>query len=150
VASPITVKGVGSAVEYSCSLTAFSRLGETPVSDNLLVLVPESLAPPGQPVIYATDYDDGAVILFVSVSDSGGPPIVRYDATCSNGTDTISATSTNPRIVVTGLTNGDAYTCSVTATNSLGTSSASAVTESITPEAYIPGLPIWLLYRAIQ
>lgn len=150
VASPITVKGVGSAVEYSCSLTAFSRLGETPVSDNLLVLVPESLAPPGQPVIYATDYDDGAVILFVSVSDSGGSPIVRYDATCSNGTDTISVTSTNPRIVVTGLTNGDAYTCSVTATNSLGTSSASAVTESITPEAYIPGLPIWLLYQAIQ
>ena len=150
VAPPMTVKGVGSAVEYSCTLTALSRLGETPVSDNVLVMVPASLAPPAQPVIYATDYDDGAAILFVSVSDSSGAPITRYDATCTNGTDTISVSSTSPRIVVTGLTNGDAYTCSVTATNSFGTSSASALTESITPEAYIPGLPIWLLYQAIQ
>jgi len=145
VVPPITVKGVGSDVEYSCSLTALSRLGETPVSGDYSVPVPGSLAPPLPPVIYFTDYGDGEIMLFVRISDSGDAPITRYDATCTNGIDTFAGSGTGPQIVVTGLTNGDAYTCSVTVTNSFGTSSASAVAEPITPEAYIPGLPPWLL-----
>ena len=47
-----------------------------------------------------------------------------------------------------GLTNGVGYSCSVTATNAAGTSTASATSPPIVPE-YIPvGLPIWLLYEA--
>ena len=61
-----------------------------------------------------------------------------------------TSTSTSSPITVSGLTNDVAYTCTVTATNSVGTSSASAATAPITPEETSTGLPIWLLYQATQ
>ena len=59
-------------------------------------------------------------------------------------------TSTSSPITVSGLTNDVAYTCTVTATNSVGTSSASAATAPITPEESTDSLPIWLLYKASE
>ena len=52
--------------------------------------------------------------------------------------------------MISGLTNETAYTCTVTATNAMGTSAASSATASITPEEVATGLPIWLLYQATQ
>ena len=95
-------------------------------------------------------FDDGAIILTVSVSDNGGKEITGYEATCTDGTSTFTGTSTSSPITVSGLTNGVAYTCTVTATNSVGTSSASAATAPITPEESTDSLPIWLLYKASQ
>ena len=80
----------------------------------------------------------------------GGAEITDYDATCTDGANTYTGTSTTSPITVSGLTNGVAYTCTVTATNSVGTSSASAATAPITPEEGSTGLPIWLLYQATQ
>ena len=105
---------------------------------------------PSSPVVTLTDYEDGKIILTVSVSDNGGAEITRYEATCADGTNTYTGTSTSSPITVSGLTNGVAYTCTVTATNSVGTSSASAATAPITPEESTDSLPIWLLYKASQ
>ena len=81
----------------------------------------------------------------------GGAEITDYDATCTDGANTYTGTSTSSPITVSGLTNGVAYTCTVTATNSVGTSSASAATAPITPEEQVGGgLPIWLLYQINQ
>ena len=147
--SPATILGVGGSVEYDCTLTALSRLGATPVSDVYPVTVPRL---PAQPIITRTDYDDGAVMLYVTVSDNGGASITRYDATCTDGTNSFTGSSANSRIVVSGLTNGDAYTCAVTVSNELGASPVSADTSPITPEEVedVGGLPIWLLYQATQ
>jgi len=147
--SPIKIRGVGGSVPYTCTVTALSRLGATPASGDYAVTIPRL---PGRPVIGRTDYDDGEVILYVTLSDNGGSAITRYDATCTDGTNSFTGSSTNSRIVISGLNNGVAYSCSVTATNVLGESVPSAVSAQITPQVYedLPGLPIWLLYEATQ
>jgi hypothetical protein len=52
-------------------------------------------------------------------------------------------------LTVTGLTNGKDYTCSVLATNSVGDSTASAASNSVTPAAptpaAIPTLSEWAM-----
>ena len=147
--SPINIKGVGGSAAYTCTVTALSRLGATPVSDDYAVTIPRL---PGQPVISRTDYDDGAVFLYVALSDNGGSAITRYDATCTDGSNSFTGSSTNSRITISGLKNGVAYRCSVTATNALGESVVSAVSAQITPQESedLPGLPIWLIYQATQ
>ena len=110
-----------------------------------------SVSGPSQPVITSTDYGNEEIYLSVSVSNDGGFPITSYTATCTVGATQYTGTSSTPRITVSGLTNGVGYRCSVTATNAVGgASTASATSPLITPE-YVPvGLPIWLLFEAIQ
>ena len=105
---------------------------------------------PNRPVITAIETGSGEITLLVSVGYNGGASIIRYEATCTDGTNTFRGTSTSSPLTVSGLTNDVAYTCTVTATNSVGTSSASAATDPITPEETSTGLPIWLLYQATQ
>ena len=109
-----------------------------------------SVSEPTTPSITSTTSGDGRITLRVSVTDNGGASITRYGATCTDGTTTHTSTSASSAITVGGLTNDVAYTCTVTATNSVGTSSASAATPPITPEQIASGLPIWLLYQATQ
>ena len=106
---------------------------------------------PSPPVIISTDPGDGEIALVVSVPSDGGAKVITYDAFCSDGRSSFAGSSKTNRIVVSGLTNGESYTCSVTATNSAGlTSDSSALTSPIVPEELIPGLPIWLLYEATK
>ena len=148
VESPIRLTGAIPGKTYACTVAPITKLGTTPVSDPYTVTVPLEL--PSVPTITSTDYEDGKIILTVSVTDNGGTDITGYEATCTDGTNTYTGTSTSSPITVSGLTNDVAYTCTVTATNSVGTSSASAATASITPEEASTGLPIWLLYQATQ
>ncbi|MFL2503004.1 MAG: fibronectin type III domain-containing protein [Luminiphilus sp.] len=77
----------------------------------------------------------------------GSAAITSYDATCedTSGNET-DASSTGTSIVVPELEGGEDYTCTVTATNSVGTSTASDPTETLTPTS--SGLPVWLLHEA--
>ncbi len=85
---------------------------------------------PGAPVITSITPGDGsATIYFNAPASNGGATITQYTATCNPGAHT--ATGTSSPIVVTGLTNGATYTCTVTATNSAGTGSASSSSSSV-------------------
>ncbi|MDC3405483.1 hypothetical protein OAY01_03150 [Luminiphilus sp.] len=147
-ASPMTVNDVNPGKVYDCTVAPVTGLGVFPTSDPVSVAVPAVL--PSPPVINIADYEDGTIRLTVSVADNGGADITEYSASCTDGTSTFTGTSSTPTIEVTGLTNGTAYTCSASATNAVGSSGASASTDSITPEALPTGLPIWLLYEATK
>jgi uncharacterized protein (TIGR02145 family) len=75
-----------------------------------------------------------AVVPFTAPASNGGSAITSYTATSSPGgvTGTLSQSGSGS-ITVTGLTNGTSYTFTVTATNGIGTSLASTVSNSVTP-----------------
>jgi hypothetical protein len=74
-----------------------------------------------------------ATVSFTAPSDNGGFAITSYTATSSPGgiTGTLSQAGSGT-ITVTGLSEQTNYTFTVTATNSIGTSTASAASNSIT------------------
>ena len=78
--------------------------------------------------------DAQATVSFTAPSSDGGSAITSYTATSSPDgiTGTLSQAGSGS-ITVTGLTNYTAYTFTVTATNAIGTSSASAPSGSVTP-----------------
>jgi hypothetical protein len=89
---------------------------------------------PGAPTIgTATAGDTQASVSFSAPASNGGANITGYTVTSSPGGFT--GTGAGSPITVTGLTNGVAYTFTVTATNSAGTGSASSASNSITPAA---------------
>ena len=88
---------------------------------------------PGAPVIgTATAGDASATVSFTAPASSGGAAITGYTVTSSP--DGVTGSGTASPITVTGLINGTAYTFTVTATNSAGTGSASAASNSVTPQ----------------
>ncbi|NGZ90215.1 fibronectin type III domain-containing protein [Psychroflexus maritimus] len=89
------------------------------------------------PAISGVTSGNGKVdVAFTAPADNGGSTITTYTATSNPGgiTGSISQAGSGT-ITVSGLTNGTAYTFTVTATNAVGTSAASAVSDSVTPLA---------------
>src|SRR5690606_675094 len=71
---------------------------------------------PDAPTIGTATAGDGQVsVSFTAPADDGGSAITGYTVTSSPGG--VTATGASSPITVTGLTNGTAYTFSVTATN---------------------------------
>ena len=96
---------------------------------------------PYEPTIgTATGGNAQATVNFTAPANDGGSPITGYTVTSSPGGFT--ATGTTSPITVTGLTNGTAYTFTVTATNSIGTGDASAASNAVTPSAPVVSLSL--------
>jgi hypothetical protein len=88
---------------------------------------------PGAPIIGpAIGANSTAQIYFAPPASNGGSPITGYTVTCNPGA--VTASSVFSPIDVAGLTNGTPYSCSVTATNGVGTGPASA-SAAVTPSA---------------
>jgi RHS repeat-associated protein len=135
--SPISVAGLTNGTAYTFQVTATNAVGTGAASAASNSVTPATV--PGAPTIgTATGGNTQTSVAFTSPSSNGGAPITSYAVTSIPGSKTGIGTASP--IVVTGLTNGTAYTFKVTATNSAGTSSASAASNSVTP-ATVPGAP---------
>ena len=82
----------------------------------------------------AVSADAQATVPFTAPSSNGGLTITSYTATSNPGdiTGTLSQAESGT-VTVTGLTNYTTYTFTVTATNAIGTSVASAASNSVLP-----------------
>ena len=98
--------------------------------NNSTTTVPSAPTP-----IIATAGNSQASISFIPPANNGGSTIIYYTVTSSP--EGVAATGLTSPIVVTGLTNGTSYTFTIVAINSVGTSSPSAASNSITPAAPI-------------
>jgi hypothetical protein len=90
---------------------------------------------PDNPIIGSATATGGttASVSFTAPTDNGGSTILSYTATSKPGaiTSTLNQAGSGT-ITVTGLSQGATYTFTVTATNSIGTSSPSTASNSIT------------------
>ncbi|RVU35742.1 tandem-95 repeat protein [Rheinheimera riviphila] len=91
---------------------------------------------PGAPTIgTATAGDTQATVTFTAPASNGGAAIIASGYTVTANPGGATGTGSSSPVTVTGLTNGVAYTFTVTATNSAGTGAASAASNSVTPAA---------------
>ncbi len=79
-------------------------------------------------------------VSWTAPADDGGSAITGYTVTASPGGQTCTTTGAT-ECVVSGLTNGTAYTFTVVATNAVGDSSPSAASVSSTPSDSAPPTP---------
>ncbi len=130
---PVTVTGLTNGDSYTFTVTATNALGTGAASAASSLTVPTTVPDPPTSVT-ATPGNGSAQVAWTTPS-ANGSPITGYTVTAtdtttpSNGGQTVSA-STGP-VTVTGLTNGDSYTFTVTATNALGTGAASAASSPV-------------------
>ncbi|MEN1760406.1 fibronectin type III domain-containing protein [Anoxynatronum sibiricum] len=87
---------------------------------------------PGAPTAVTADAGDTeATISFTAPASNGGAAITGY--TVTSNPEGLTAIGTASPITVMGLTNGQAYTFTVTATNMAGTGAASFASNSVAP-----------------
>lgn len=146
---------------FSCSTGYSPVTGLGSVDANALIgtvylRTQHNLIPPGEPTgVTAISGDGQAIVSFIAPASNGGSLITSYTVTAYLGNGTVAATATGAAspITVTGLTDGVAYTFTVTATNAIGTGSASAHSDSVTPSQQsnaspVPALSPWGLIAA--
>ena len=127
------VTGLTNGTDYTFTVVAVNVAG-----NSLASAASSAVTPAGNPTapttVTATPGDSQATLAF-SGAGANGSPISNYTVVASPGGAT--ATGSQSPIVISGLTNGTQYTFTVTATNGVGTSSASTATNVVTPDSNI-------------
>ncbi|NBV66376.1 MAG: fibronectin type III domain-containing protein [Actinobacteria bacterium] len=138
----ISLTGLSPATPYTFTVTATNAIGTSLASAASGSIT--TLTTPGAPTI-GTATSTGATtasVSFTAPASNGGATITRYTATSSPGgiTGSISQAGSGT-ISVTGLSPATSYTFTITALNSVGASSASFASNSITTSTTAPGAP---------
>ncbi|HTK16866.1 MAG TPA: fibronectin type III domain-containing protein [Acidimicrobiia bacterium] len=144
--TPTVGEVYNAAAAVSCPSTdlclAVGSWGDISSPDQALVLSGSPTGRPWPPNIGSAVPGNGRITVAFSASNDGGSPILGFTARCAllNGSGSASANGTASPIVVTGLTNGFPYKCTVSAMNAIGIGVQSHKSHTATP-ATIPTAP---------
>ena len=136
-----TVLGLTDGDSYTFAVTAFSGIGTSAPSASSSPTV--FAIAPGSPTSLVGTPGDGSVSLSFTAPASHGSAITGYTVTSYDVTTSTSAASqscSSPGCVISGLTNGDRYSFTMTATNAEGTGAPSLPSTAVTPVSH-PGAP---------
>ena len=131
--SPILVSGLTNGTAYTFTVTATNSIGVGAVSATSAAVTP--LLVPDAPTIGTATVSGATVTVpFTASASNGGSTITSYTVTSNprGGVGTLTQAGSGT-ITVTGLISGNAYTFTVKATNANGSSIASGVSNSVTP-----------------
>ncbi len=138
--SPITVTGLNPGTSYTFTVTATNADGTSGPSSPSNEITTDATAPDAPTIGTATKTGTStATIAFLAPVSNGGRAVTVYTATSLPSG--VTATGTSSPITLTGLTSATAYTFTVTATNSIGTSSPSQASNSVTTDYINPNSP---------
>ena len=149
-APPVTsayIGGLTPGTAYTFTVTATNAVGNGPASVASNAVTPTALTAPSPPTgVTATAGNTTAAVSWTAPANNGGSPITSYTVTPNifgneGSTQLPSTTVTGTSATITGLTNGTAYTFTVTATSAIGTSQPSVQSNAVTP-ATSPGPPL--------
>ena len=146
-ASACTVGGLTNGTEYTFTVHASNAHGAGLESDPSNKVTPSAPTAPGKPTgVTATAAVASATVVWIA-GPANGSPIQGFTATSQPDGKTCVTTG-DLTCIVYGLTNGQPYTFTVTATNGIGTGPASDPSAAVTPFAgatYHPVTPVRLL-----
>ena len=131
--SPITVSGLTNNTPYTFTVTATNGAGFTGPGATSNTVYPGVV--PGSPTgVKATAGNGQAKVTFTAPTSKGTSAISSYTVTPSSGGNngTPVQGSSSP-ITVSGLTNGQSYTFTVTANNESGPGLPSSASSAVTP-----------------
>ncbi len=134
-----TVTGLTNGTAYTFTVIATNSVGPSSASTASSAVTPATV--PGAPTsVSGVSGNTQVVVSWTAPASTGGAAISAYTVTARPDGRTCLWSVGALGCPVTGLTNGTAYTFTVTATNSAGPSSASTASSAVTP-ATVPGAP---------
>ena len=133
----ITVLGLTNGTAYTFTVVATNAQGNS-VSSSVSASVTPATVPTAPTGIVAIAGNAQASVAF-NTPNNGGSPITSYTVYKYINAVKINpgVTGSSSPIVVTGLTNGTAYTFRVVATNAIGNSNYSSASNSVTPSSQL-------------
>lgn len=148
--SPITISGLSLGTSYTFTVVATNAQGGVSTASTASNSIAIAATAPNAPTIgTATITGNTASVAFTAPANTGGAAITDYTVIPSPATTPAIFTGTSSPISVPGLSAGINYSFKVTATNSAGTSAASAASNFV-QAAGAPSAPTGLVATAVS
>ena len=136
--SPVLVAGLTAGKTYTCTVAARNNVGYGAASAPSDPFVPLASVPGAPTITGVTAGVRSVKVAFTKPSDDGGAPITNYRVACTSSNGGAKGSHEGPKspIVVSGLTAGKTYTCTVRAKNKVGLGAASAPSDPVVPKGH--------------